>query len=399
MIGASRKGCVVAMLLVACGSPELADAGGPDASAESDAGLEVDADTGSPDAAVVDAGAPDAGSGGPRLRCTEQGVVGATACTEADPCSPADSAEPLSSPSDVPRCARRFQPARTPLERVDPDGHRRYACVFDEHDGSEERPLVIFLHGGGGTADAVARNTNLIERSADFEMAPGVTGFRLLSLQARNLHYPLGRLNDGVHHDSSLWDAASNADLENLAYWIDRAVAEGGVDEERIYLMGWSEGGMLSVLAASALHREPTPMGNRPAAIAIFSATSPFDRALDETTRCSTPVPAIPVPIAAVSRSCDIVPCDEAQREALWAQDSFSDVISVERWVEQLDAVGADVTWRLIDADGQTVEGCQADCDAGDAFFNHITWPGEAEAVDHERWLLEQLSAHMLTGA
>lgn len=160
---------------------------------------------------------------------------------------------------------------------------------------------------------------------------------------------------------------------------------------------------MTSVLYGLERYETPTPGGNRVAAVALFSATSPFDRLMGEDERCAREVlPTSPLPIFGVSRTCDAVPCDLAQRERLWGDGNFADVLSVDEWEAQLrDSVGAALTWRLIGDRGVTRLQCDPSCSLPRATINHVSWPNgvrDLGGIDHEPDMLSFLRDHPRTG-
>lgn len=67
--------------------------------------------------------------------------------------------------------------------------------------------------------------------------AAGRPGFALLAVQGRRLHSPTDYPRDGQHHDfyhRDLGLPSTNRDVSNLDAWIDRVVADGGIDRGRI---------------------------------------------------------------------------------------------------------------------------------------------------------------------
>ena len=108
------------------------------------------------------------------------------------------------------------------------------------------------------------------------------------------------------------------------------------------------------------------------------------------------------MPIALVSRACDLVACDEAQAER-FLEDGY--VIApgavVETWVADLsERVGdPNVDWRIIDGGGETTDSCTAAswCPLSAAALNHMLWPdgvSDGSDMDHEDDLLAFLREH-----
>ncbi len=101
------------------------------------------------------------------------------------------------------------------------------------HRDNTLKPLVIVLHGGGGTAAAAARR------------------FRMHDLgQRENFHtlYPQGSTrSDG----RASWNAGQRADLSNddvgfIRVLIARLIRDYPVDPKRVYVTGFSAGGMMA---------------------------------------------------------------------------------------------------------------------------------------------------------
>src|SRR5262249_45565813 len=127
-----------------------------------------------------------------------------------------------------------------------------------------------------GSADNVYDLTSL--RAKASRSRPFQNGFLLAAIQGRNLHYPNGN-PDGAHHDvyyRSLASPSANPDFRNLHRFIDATVAAGGVDRQRIYVMGWSNGAFFGQEYAIARHDQPTPGGNRIAAAVAYAGADPF---------------------------------------------------------------------------------------------------------------------------
>lgn len=354
-------------------------------------------------------------------------------CTPADPCRclsvelreecvcdiAAPSAEPLCRTGEVGLRRGRLEVDDGPaLRRTDEDGVPRYACLFRPGDASDRNPypLVVWLHGGGGgSADDLYNTTSLREkadpgRAAAFDLrGGGRPGFALLAVDGRRLHYPTDDPRDGQHHDfyhRDLGLPSTNRDISNLDAWIDRVVADGGVDRNRIYLMGWSNGCFFAQLYAFARHDRGTPAGNRPAAVACYSGADPFENInRDQTPSCRlASYPATDAPILLVGRDCDNPTCDQAQADRL-----IADGVDIEPghvaapWVSTCLAGVAPAMQRIIlDHLGRTVPLClpPEECDAVKAVFNHIRWPdGRAflDTVDQEPTMLEFLRTHPLS--
>lgn len=139
------------------------------------------------------------------------------------------------------------------------NGFRRSYLVHipKNYDQNKPTPLVVALHGAFDTAKEMERQTGFSEK-ADREnfivLYPnGMTLFGLL--QHWNARYCCGKaMKDGID------------DLGFVAGLIEQAQAHLNVDPKRIYMVGYSNGGMLAYLFAS---EKPEIL----AAVAILSST------------------------------------------------------------------------------------------------------------------------------
>jgi len=289
----------------------------------------------------------------------------------------------------------------------------RYACLFRPAGASalSPRPLLIFLHGGGiGTADAVYDNTSLRWKAERYDLTgDGRRSFLLLSIQGRNLHYPTHAPRDGHHHDfyyRDLRSPSANPDVANLDRLIDGLVAEGSVDRRRVYLMGWSNGGFFGQMYAIARHATSTPGGNRVAAVVAYTAADPFHNLNpDQVPSCRLdPYPLSTVPIFLLSRSCDIVACDEPQAATFLTHGTVVEPGHVvEPWVRDLATrVGnPNVSRRIVGGAGLAVRVCTPAplCAPASGLLNHVRWPdgvADGSGIDHEPDMLDFLRAYPL---
>jgi len=345
-------------------------------------------------------------------------------CSPANPCTrpaPELGVAEITESSFMPVCYT-SEPGRgvyddgAPQHRVDSDGIDRYACLYQPPGAtaSAQRPLVIFLHGGGtGTASNIYDFTSLRTKAESYVLSDDATrpGFFLLSIQGRNLHYPTFNNRDGHHHDfyyRDLRSPSSNPDIANLDRLIDDLVAAGAVDPRRIYLMGWSNGGFFGQLYAIARHSTPTPGGNRVAAVVPYTAADPFNNTnRDQVPSYQLdPYPTATVPILLVSRSCDIVACNQAQAD--WFESGFGTVTEpghvVEQWFAQdlpNKVNNPNALWRIVAGTGQQTNACSSNviCTPSIGLLNHLRWPdgvADGSGIDHEPAILEFLRAHPL---
>jgi len=383
-----------------------------DGATGSDGGADRDGDT----AGDGDASPPPAGDAGASGIACDHGmglVAPARVCSPSDPCTNialGDDATRAERPSDIPTCATSADAVAggrgafddgPPRTWVDPGGTRRYWCqhVPPGTGPTSRQPVLVFLHGTGGTAQSIYDVTSLRDKAAS-------TPFILVSAQGRNLHVPTeGRT------DSSKWDEfhrdlsspSGNPDIAFLDHIIDSLGDEA--DPRRIYVSGWSNGGFMAQLYAIARHETATPGGNRVAAAAVFSAADPFEEIASGAGCKLDPYPRSSVPLMVVSRSCDVVACDEAQADELRDQGiGVPPGRVVGPWIRDArDRVGADVEWRLVsglfEVAGRVVTSCSSTCPALRATTNHIRWPdgvADDSGRDHEPAMLEFLADHPL---
>jgi poly(3-hydroxybutyrate) depolymerase len=293
-----------------------------------------------------------------------------------------------------------------PRTWTDADGVTRQACVYVPPTASADArvPLVVFFHGAGGSADHLYEHTSLRRKAAGYDVGAGAAGFELLAIQGRNLHWPTVDSRDGPHFDVYHRDLASpstNRDVAAADAFVDAEVATGRIDPARIYVMGWSNGGFFAQLYAIARHDVATPGGSRVAAAAVFSAADPFrsPRAADAGRCDQSPAPHTTVPIAIVSRACDIVACDDAQAARIPMQPGAV----VGPWTVRARGELGDpnVVWRIINAFGNETTDCTYApmCPIGAAFADHVRWPdgvADDSGIDHETFMLDFLRTHPL---
>ncbi len=335
-------------------------------------------------------------------------------CTASAPCENAlvgikrmTVTEPLTTPvcrtTSATRPAFDDGPARAWTDAV--TGDPRAACVYTPPGTGpgSKRPLLVYLHGAGGSASAVYDTTSLRQKAASFDLSgdPARPGFILASDQGRNLQNTNGNPPSSRHeiYRRDLKTNSSAADFRNLDRLVDELVVAGGVDEKRIYVTGWSNGAFFGQLYTIARHRAPTPGGNRVAAAAVFDGADPFQRPRPDAVGCDyVDVPKVSVPLFLVHRACSIVPCDSGS-VGLNAIPGF-DVL---QWETRLKgSIGArDVTRVGITARGERVDSCPAPgtCTEAAATLNHVRWPdgvADGSGKDWEVDLLDYLRAHPL---
>ncbi len=341
-------------------------------------------------------------------------------CSGTDPCTRLAAelgTTPLTTASVIPEC-RTTAGGRTifddgaPIGWTDFQGTPHYACQFRPTGASpaSPRPLLVWMHGGGGGLASDLYNLTTIRAKAqsyDLSNDPARPGFFVLAVQGRNLHYPTTSPRDGHHHDFYYRDLTSpsgNPDMAHVDSLIDQLAASGDVDTNRIYMMGWSNGGFFSQMYAIARHTTATSGGHRIAAAAVYTAADPFNNTNSEQTpSCRLdPYPTSTVPIFLVSRSCDIVACNEAQADDLRAEGLAIDPGHVvQTWLADLGsrAQNPNASWRIVSGLGTTVSACSSAslCSAGAGLVNHARWPdgvADQSGIDHEPAMLDFLRNH-----
>lgn len=324
----------------------------------------------------------------------------------------------ITTSSSIPLCrtttARTFFDDGPPLSWVDPNGVTRSACLFSPSGASTiaQRPLVVWLHGGGGgSADDLYDFTSLRGKAPSYVLSGDAQrpGFFLLSVHGRHLQYPTQVARDGNHHDFYFRDFAvpsRNPDIANVDRLVDNLVRTGNVDPRRIYFMGWSNGAFFSQMYVIARQNTPTPDGNRPAAAVAYTGADPFNNInAQQSPSCQlNPYPLSNAPIFLVSRACDIVACDAAQAQSLVSQGGVVEpghIVSEWQTLLQTRVSNPNVVRRIVTGTGQTTASCTAAalCTNSNAVLNHIRWPdgvADNSGVDHETAMLDFLRDHPL---
>lgn len=355
-------------------------------------------------------------AGGSATGFSCDGVTGSRSplavCSAARPCTRPLTGPVITSGTQVPVCRTTAtdRPAfddGAPLARAGIDGTARYACLFSPPGAStaSPRPLLVWFHGSGGSAQDVYNHTLLRAKAPTWALAPdGGAGFHLLAIQARNLHWPTTTREDGTKHDIYFRDfgtPSTNPDFANADAFIDDLVDAGAVDRARIFTSGWSNGARFAQSYALARHDGGTPGGHHVRATAIFSGTSPFetpDPSLTPSCRLQSPARSS-LPMFLLSRSCDILACNAAQADGF--RDAGTEVTPgdvMEEWVADLRTRlgNPNVTWQRISGTGVPVNACTPPglCTPIPALVNHARWPdglNDNQGNDNEPRLLDAL--------
>ena len=173
--------------------------------------------------------------------------------------------------------------------------NRSYRLVVPRgHDRTKPAPLVLALHGGGGTAAAFDRSTNgQLTREADRR------GWLVALPQGIEKQWNDGRVVDTPKGRRRLMVD----DVGFLRAVIDRVHASHGIDRTRVYATGISNGGFMSIRLALEL-------SDRIAAIAPVTAQLPVVHAKKQ--------PKHPVGLMVVNGTADpLVPYEGGHVEVL----------------------------------------------------------------------------------
>lgn len=157
-------------------------------------------------------------------------------------------------------------------------GTRRYT-LYTPPAASGPRPLLLSLHGGGGSAQLQAAMTQLVKVAQ-------AQGFRVAFLEGTGL---IQTFNGGACCGS-----AQTQNVDDVAYVnavLDDLIARDPIDAARVYSSGFSNGGIMS-------HRLACAIADRIAGIAaVGGASGQFDRAGTQYYACN---PSRPVPVLQV---------------------------------------------------------------------------------------------------
>jgi hypothetical protein len=176
----------------------------------------------------------------------------------------------------------------------DSDGTPRYACLYAPASAttSNPLPLLVWIHPSLVTADAIA-STNILLFQHNFSLAPGKTGFVVLTPEGRDTtHFYPAPDNQGPGWDNWYRQFApatvtvggqsfpENVDAATIDHFIATVQATGTVLTNKTFVSGWSNGSAMSYIYAL----------NRPNvnSIAVYSSPDPF-RAFND------PCPQTPV--------------------------------------------------------------------------------------------------------
>ena len=193
------------------------------------------------------------------------------------------------------------------LKWTDRVGDNRQACLIVPKQASPDHPLPLltFLQGSLVPAppQVLLNGWAPLTASADLTGDPKRAGFILLLPLGRNTHhfypfpdeYALGWDNWYRNLDRS--SPNLNVDVAAIDAFIAQVQARGIVDNNRVYMTGWSNGAAMAQLYAL----------NTPsiAAAAVYSSPDPFADVQDPCTQ--TPFATTLTPLMDIHNSCDII--------------------------------------------------------------------------------------------
>lgn len=253
------------------------------------------------------------------------------------------------------------------LNWTDSQNEARAACLFTPAGASSSspRPLVVFLQGSLFPAppQLILNDWDSLYQTADLSGDASRPGFFLLLPIGRNTHhyypypdnYALGF--DNWYRDLERDSSGLNVDAAAIDQFISQVQAGGGVDADRIYMTGWSNGG-----AMAELYSLNTP---GIAATATYSATAPFSDWQDpcEQTPFATTLP----PDMDVHNACDVI--GTCQTSTAYHQTLAKEFPALQQNVVILNEAR------------QQTQSCDASCASqtleGDpvGLANHLVWP------------------------
>ena len=256
------------------------------------------------------------------------------------------------------------------LSWEDPDGTPRRACVHRPAGATAETPLPLLVFLGGslfpGDPQTPYNTFEFLAASANLTGDPARPGFTLLMIEGRDKrhHYPFPDDTawgfDHWYRNVDRKDPALNVDVATIDYFIAELKARGIVDEERVYLSGWSNGASTALLYTL----------NTPgiAAAAVYSSPEPFSDLLDP---CAQPPFGDNLrPLMTVHNQCDIAGICTTGAEGF--QRKLAETMP-----------GLEYRRVIIDEAQAEVAACDAACTYGGdpaelmnrGSLRHLTWP------------------------
>lgn len=156
-------------------------------------------------------------------------------------------------------------------------GTPREACLQTPDQASPDNPLplLVFLHGSlfPGDPQTLLNSLDFDYASADLTGDPNRQGFTLLLVEGRDKphHYPFPDEHawgyDNWYRNLDRDDPNMNVDAATVDHFIAQVRERGIVDDQRVFMSGWSNGAAMAILyamntpgiAASAVYSNPDP--------------------------------------------------------------------------------------------------------------------------------------------
>lgn len=168
----------------------------------------------------------------------------------------------------VPHATSAAQPAGPlSLTLARPEGPRQVLLYTPSQATAGPRPLVILLHGAGGSAQQILGLAQTPAPLSEWLAVAQREGLLVAAAQGWPGTDRRSGWNDCRRDNPS---ASSVDDMGFLSALIDEAVARHGADPARIYLMGTDNGGMMAL-------RFAMEAGDRLAAVAVVGASMATD--------------------------------------------------------------------------------------------------------------------------
>ena len=226
------------------------------------------------------------------------------------------------------------------------------------------RPLVVLLHGAGGTAELAMRNTGWT-RVADRD------GVLLAYPEGTRRHPdapPMFRQNPQAWNDGSGRGHTAQQGIDDVAFLgalLTRLTAEHGADPSRTYLAGFSNGGSMAFRAGAAL-------APRIAAIGPVAG------------HCWVAPPSIELPVPALMMFGGRDPLNPPMGGEVttpWGSREYHPPVleSFDRWRALNGCAGAPAVRRAEDGlEEHEAAGCQSGCEVRCAIIEELGhhWPG-----------------------
>jgi polyhydroxybutyrate depolymerase len=222
-------------------------------------------------------------------------------------------------------------------------------------DRSVSAPLVIELHGGGGSGDNIDGLTG-------FYALADTTGFVVAAPSGLGKSWNDGRLETSA-------SSGGADDVGFISEMIDRVAGEVPIDRGRVYVAGMSNGAIMAGRLACEL-------ADRIAAVAQVAGTA----SVQVGSRCN---PGRPVPVLEIHGTADPLVPYGGGTVAPQFRGGRGQVVGVDAWASYWVANNADTTEPLVSSLGSdtTVRAWRGNSPQSDVVFYRVdgaghTWPG-----------------------